>query len=63
MPELGAVQSSLARTIPALCVQSADIFSSVSAAEAAIPNIRVILLNWWSDGDAMVVTRVKLKYV
>ena len=63
MPELGAVQSSLARTIPALCVQSADILSGAPAAEAAMPNIRVIPLNWWSDEDAKVVTCVKLKYV
>ncbi|KAH9940499.1 MED14-domain-containing protein [Epithele typhae] len=61
--EYGAVQSSLARMIPALCVQSADILSGAPAAEAAMPNIRVIPLNWWSGEDAKVVTCVKLKYV
>ena len=63
IPEFGNVQSSLARTIPALCVQSSDILSGAPAAEAAMPNIRVIPLNWWSNDDAKVVTCVKLKYV
>ncbi|RDX48026.1 MED14-domain-containing protein [Lentinus brumalis] len=63
IPEFGNVQSSLARTIPALCVQSKDILSGAPAAEAAMPNIRVIPLNWWSEDDAKVVTCVKLKYV
>ncbi|KAI0743387.1 MED14-domain-containing protein [Daedaleopsis nitida] len=63
VPEFGNVQSSLARTIPALCVQSSDILSGAPAAEAAMPNIRVIPLNWWSSDDAKVVTCVKLKYV
>ncbi|EJF55792.1 MED14-domain-containing protein [Dichomitus squalens LYAD-421 SS1] len=61
--EFGNVQSSLARTIPALCVQSSDILSGAPAAEAAMPNIRVIPLNWWSTDIAKVVTCVKLKYV
>ena len=61
--ELGNVQSSLARTIPALCVQSSDILSGAPAAEAAMPNIRVIPLNWWSNDNAKGVTCVKLKYV
>ena len=61
--ELGGVQSSLARTIPTLCVQSSDSLSGAPAAEAAMPNIRVIPLNWWSDDNAKVVTCVKLKYV
>ncbi|EJF59964.1 hypothetical protein DICSQDRAFT_171682 [Dichomitus squalens LYAD-421 SS1] len=61
--EFGDVQSSLARTIPALCVQSSDILSGAPAAEAAMPNIRVIPLNWWSTDTAKVVTCVKLKYV
>ncbi|PCH43924.1 MED14-domain-containing protein [Wolfiporia cocos MD-104 SS10] len=62
LPEL-ASQSSLARSIPALCVQSSVILSGAPAAEAAMPNIRVIPLNWWSDRQAQVVTCVKLKYV
>ncbi|KAG1750599.1 mediator complex subunit MED14-domain-containing protein [Suillus paluster] len=63
IPELGHIQSSLARSVPALCVQSSDILSGAPAAEAAMPNIRVIPLNWWSDKKAQVVTCVKLKYV
>ena len=50
--ELAHIQSSLARSIPALCVQSADILSGAPAAEAAMPNIRVIPLNWWSNKKA-----------
>lgn len=61
--ELGYIQSSLARSVPALCVQSKDILSGAPAAEAAMPNIRVIPLNWWSEDTAQVVTCVKLKYV
>jgi mediator of RNA polymerase II transcription subunit 14 len=61
--DLGHIQSSLARSVPALCVQSSDILSGAPAAEAAMPNIRVIPLNWWSDKKAQVVTCVKLKYV
>ncbi|KAF8447165.1 mediator complex subunit MED14-domain-containing protein [Boletus edulis BED1] len=60
---LSYVESSLVRSIPALCVQSSDILSGAPAAEAAMPNIRVIPLNWWSDKGAQVVTCVKLKYV
>ncbi|OSD01314.1 MED14-domain-containing protein [Trametes coccinea BRFM310] len=62
-PELAHIQSSLARSIPALCVLSSDILSGAPAAEAAMPNIRVIPLNWWSSDQAKVVTCVKLKYV
>ncbi|KAJ7502829.1 mediator complex subunit MED14-domain-containing protein [Mycena galericulata] len=62
-PELAHIQSSLARSVPALCVQSEHILSGAPAAEAAMPNIRVIPLNWWSDKSAQVVTCVKLKYV
>jgi mediator of RNA polymerase II transcription subunit 14 len=53
-PELAQMQSSLARSVPALCVQSKDILSGAPAAEAAMPNIRVIPLNWWSDDKAQV---------
>ncbi|KAH9485239.1 Mediator of RNA polymerase II transcription subunit 14 [Psilocybe cubensis] len=62
-PELTWIQSSLARSVPALCVQSEHILSGAPAAEAAMPNIRVIPLNWWSSDKAQVVTCVKLKYV
>ncbi|KAF8070340.1 mediator complex subunit MED14-domain-containing protein [Lyophyllum atratum] len=61
--ELAHIQSSLARSVPALCVQSEHILSGAPAAEAAMPNIRVIPLNWWSEMNAQVVTSVKLKYV
>ncbi|KAG5646818.1 hypothetical protein DXG03_002195 [Asterophora parasitica] len=61
--ELAHIQSSLARSVPALCVQSEHILSGAPAAEAAMPNIRVIPLNWWSEKNAQVVTSVKLKYV
>jgi mediator of RNA polymerase II transcription subunit 14 len=53
-PELEHIQSSLARSVPALCVQSLDILSGAPAAEAAMPNIRVIPLNWWSEKKAQV---------
>lgn len=49
--------------MPSLCVQATDILSGAPAAEAAMPNIRVIPLNWWSDESAQVITCVKLKYV
>ncbi|ESK91030.1 hypothetical protein Moror_16335 [Moniliophthora roreri MCA 2997] len=62
-PELAHIQSSLARSVPALCVQSKHILEGAPAAEAAMPNIRVIPLNWWSEKNAQVVTCVKLKYV
>ncbi|KAJ7287402.1 mediator complex subunit MED14-domain-containing protein [Mycena rebaudengoi] len=62
-PELLHIHSSLSRAVPALCVSSSDILSGAPAAEAAMPNIRVIPLNWWSDKSAQVVTCVKLKYV
>ena len=52
--ELAHIQSSLARSVPALCVQSKHILSGAPAAEAAMPNIRVIPLNWWSDKNAQV---------
>ena len=52
--ELVHIQSSLARSVPALCVQSKDILSGAPAAEAAMPNIRVIPLNWWSEDTAQV---------
>jgi mediator of RNA polymerase II transcription subunit 14 len=56
-------QSSLARSVPGICVQSKDILSGAPAAEAAMPNIRVVPLGWWSEQKAQVITCVKLKYV
>jgi len=53
-PELAHIQSSLARSVPSLCVQSTDILSGAPAAEAAMPNIRVIPLNWWSEKASQV---------
>ncbi|KAL0956179.1 hypothetical protein HGRIS_002339 [Hohenbuehelia grisea] len=61
--EIASIQSSLAQSVPSLCVQSKHILSGAPAAEAAMPNIRVIPLNWWSAKSAQVVTCVKLKYV
>lgn len=52
--ELAPLQSSLALSVPALCVQSQHILSGAPAAEAAMPNIRVIPLNWWSEKNAQV---------
>ncbi|KAK0212615.1 mediator complex subunit MED14-domain-containing protein [Desarmillaria ectypa] len=66
-PLVTELQSSLVRSVPSLCVQSKHILEGAPAAEAAMPNIRVIPLNWWSDSEsgkgAQVVTCVKLKYV
>ncbi|KAF5351922.1 hypothetical protein D9756_007453 [Leucocoprinus leucothites] len=61
--DLAHAQSSLVRSIPGICVQSNDILSGVPAAEAAMPNIRVVALRWWSEKSVQVVTCVKLKYV
>ena len=61
--DLAHTQSSLVRSIPGICVQSKDILSGVPAAEAAMPNIRVVALRWWSEKSIQVVTCVKLKYV
>ncbi len=41
--DLSFLQSSLSRSVPGLCVQSSDILAGAPAAEAAMPNIRVIL--------------------
>lgn len=54
MSALTHIHSTLARSIPALCVQSSDILSGAPAAEAAMPNIRVIPLNWWADQKVQV---------
>lgn len=67
---LSNAHSSLSAAIPALCVQSSDILAGSQGYEAAMPNIRVIPLAWWSASAAragekppQVVTCVKLKYV
>ena len=60
-PELAYLQSSLARSVPALCVQSSDILSGAPAAEAAMPNIRVIPLNWWSNRKSQVCIGISRK--
>ena len=49
--DLAHTQSSLVRSIPGICVQSKDILSGVPAAEAAMPNIRVVALRWWSGKE------------
>jgi mediator of RNA polymerase II transcription subunit 14 len=51
---LAHLQSSLAHSVPALCVQASHILSGVPAAEAAMSNIRVVPLNWWSEKKAQV---------
>ncbi|EIM79913.1 MED14-domain-containing protein [Stereum hirsutum FP-91666 SS1] len=45
---LDHLHSALSHTIPSLCVQSSDILSGSPAFEAAMPNIRIIPLSWWS---------------
>ena len=44
-------------------MQASDILAGAPAAEAAMPNIRIIPLNWWKKKKLQVVTCVKLKYV
>jgi mediator of RNA polymerase II transcription subunit 14 len=63
LPEVAYVQSSLSRSVPGLSVNSMDILSGAPAAGAAMPNIRVIPLHWWSSMKAQVVMSVKLKHV
>ncbi|THH13385.1 hypothetical protein EW146_g6822 [Bondarzewia mesenterica] len=67
---LSHLHSALSHKIPALCVKSSDILSGSPAFEAAMPNIRVIPLSWWTasapgsgERPPQVVTCVKLKYV
>ena len=48
------MQSTLARSVPGLCVQSSDILAGAPAAEAAMPNIRVVPLNWWTNKKSQV---------
>lgn len=61
--DLPYMQSSLVRSVPGLCVQSSKILERAPAAEAAMPNVRFIPLNWWSNRKSQVVTCVKLKQV
>ena len=49
---LSFLHSALSNTIPSLCVQSSDILSGSPAFEAAMPNIRVIPLSWWSTASS-----------
>ena len=48
------IHSPLASSVPILCVQSKDILSGVPAAEAAMPNIRVVPINWWAERKCQV---------
>ena len=61
--ELNHLRPSLVKSLPGLCVQSSDLLAGVPAAEAAMSNIRIVPLNWWSTKKTQVVTCVKLKYV
>jgi mediator of RNA polymerase II transcription subunit 14 len=76
LSSLSHVHSALSNTIPSLCVQSSHILKNSlqnsNAFEAAMPNIRVIPLAWWSsftsavstgEKPPQVVMCVKLKYV
>lgn len=60
---LAPLLSSLTRSVPSLSVQSSTILAGSPAAEAAMPNVRIMPLNWWSNKKLRVVTSVKLKYV
>ena len=62
-PELQYLRPSLVRSLPDLCVQTSDLLAGVPAAEAAMSNIRIVPLNWWTTKKTQVVTCVKLKYV
>lgn len=43
------MQSSLINSIPALCVKSTHLLGGAEGVEAAMPNIRIIPLHWWTD--------------
>lgn len=43
-----------ARAVPVLCVNAVDILAGVPAAEAAMPNIQITPLNWWSERKCQV---------
>jgi mediator of RNA polymerase II transcription subunit 14 len=53
-PSLAKIQSSLVHSVPALSVRASHILSGAPAAEAAMSNIRVVPLNWWSEKKAQV---------
>ena len=60
------VRSPLAQFVPNLCVQASDMLAgpAAAAAEAAMPNIRIEPINWWTvDKPCQVHTSVMLKYV
>ncbi|KAG8812488.1 mediator complex subunit [Serendipita sp. 400] len=57
-------KSPLEAYLPILSVRSSDLLAGAAAAEAAMPNIRIEPIEWWSlDKDCMVNTSVQLKYV
>ena len=61
-----SVRSPLAQFVPNLCVQASDMLAgpAAAAAEAAMPNIRIDPINWWTvDKPCQVHTSVMLKYV
>lgn len=66
-PSVGEVQndkSPLVQHLPILCVQSSDMLAGAAAAEAAMPNIRIEPMDWWTlDRECTVHTSVQLKYV
>lgn len=60
------MRSPLAQFVPNLCVQASDMLAgpAAAAAEAAMPNIRIEPINWWTvDKPCQVHTSVMLKYV
>lgn len=57
-------KSPLVHHLPVLCVQSSDMLAGAAAAEAAMPNIRIEPMEWWTlDKECTVHTSVQLKYV
>jgi len=63
----GTLHSTLSHAIPALLIQSSDVLRDSAARDAAMPNIRVVPLAWWTAGakakGPKVVTCVKLRHV
>ncbi|KAI0273942.1 mediator complex subunit MED14-domain-containing protein [Russula aff. rugulosa BPL654] len=63
----GSLHSTLSHAIPALLIQSSDVLRDSAARDAAMPNIRVVPLAWWTAGakakGPKVVTCVKLRHV
>ncbi|CAG7850975.1 SubName: Full=Related to RNA polymerase II mediator complex protein pmc1 {ECO:0000313/EMBL:CCA73688.1} [Serendipita indica DSM 11827] len=58
------LRSPLEPHLPILSVRATDMLAGASAAEAAMPNIRIEPTEWWSlDNECMVHTSVQLKYV